>query len=340
MSCTVPQIDRLHRLRPYAHVAGAWREPMALACSGGGDSLALILMAARARRAGSVGPCLVVYVDHLTRPETHSEQRKVACWTRSIGLSFVAVKVEAEAQTVGGSPEASLRELRYAALARVVRTLGLAGVVTAHNADDQIETMLIRLMDGSGALGLLGMSQRTHLDTSEGTLQIFRPLLDASRDELREVCRTAGVTPIEDPTNNDLGFRRNAVRRRLVPILREIEPGFDRGLRRAIELAARDQDFVDQLARDAYPQTVRFDGREQVSVDRSALRRMHVALASRIMRRAILELLPDLGRDLSRDRVDALVKAAHGRSGATIELGTGLEARIGREWIEIARNER
>jgi tRNA(Ile)-lysidine synthase len=187
--------DALERLWPESGRLG-------LAVSGGPDSLALLLLA----HAVNPGRFAVATVDHGLRPAAADECLAVAriCVERVIPCEILTV------QTGGGNLQSAAREARYAALAAWAEREGLAAIVTAHHADDQAETLIMRLNRASGLSGLAGVRQRGVVPGSD--LPLLRPLLDWRRSELAGIVARAGVEPASDPSNHDERFDRVRVR--------------------------------------------------------------------------------------------------------------------------------
>jgi tRNA(Ile)-lysidine synthase len=188
------------------------RRGVALAVSGGSDSVALLHLFARWRdantRAGvATPPAVVVTVDHRLRREAAAEAEVVAALAHSHGLSH-AILVWS-----GDKPAADLqavaREARYRLIGDFARTHGLDTVVTAHTRDDQAETLLMRLSHGSGLAGLAAMRPQRALGDG---IVLLRPLLAVGRDVLRATLTTAGLSWSEDPSNADLRFARPRLR--------------------------------------------------------------------------------------------------------------------------------
>jgi tRNA(Ile)-lysidine synthase len=167
------------------------------AVSGGGDSLALLILAVAAGLRATA-----VHVDHGLRPGSAAEATVVKAAAAELGAAF-----EARTVTVPGGPnlEARARVARYGALPE--------GVLTGHTADDRAETMLVNLLRGAGLDGLAPM--RAHD-------RAVRPLLALRRRETRALCQATGFSAIEDPSNEDRRFTRNRVRHELLPLLAEI----------------------------------------------------------------------------------------------------------------------
>lgn len=182
---------------------------MGLAVSGGPDSLALLLLA----KAALPESVAVLSVDHGLRPEAESEVAFVHGVCATLGVPFASAKVRLAA----GNLQARAREARYQALAQWAEDRGLAAVATAHHADDQAETLLMRLARGSGLAGLAGVRAVTHLPGSaqDAPTPLIRPLLDFRKAELEAAVSAAGLTPVQDPSNRDPAFDRVRVREAL-----------------------------------------------------------------------------------------------------------------------------
>ncbi len=174
--------------------------PLGVAVSGGPDSLALLLLAAAAR------PGLVhaATVDHQLRPEARAEAENVraVCQVRSIPHDILPV-------TVAGSVQAGAREARYAALGAWCERSGIAWLATAHHADDQAETLLMRLARGAGIGGMAGVRRQRLVRPG---LQLIRPVLDWRKRELAAIALAAGIAPVCDPSNEDPAFDRTRAR--------------------------------------------------------------------------------------------------------------------------------
>lgn len=190
-----------------ADLARLWPEggPLGLAVSGGPDSLALLLLA----QAAIPGRFSVATVNHRLRPEAAAECAMVeaVCNARGIACESLAVDL------AGGNLQAAAREARYAALAGWARRDGLAAIATAHHADDQAETLLMRLNRASGLGGLAGVRARGLVPASG--LPLLRPLLGWRRSELAEIVAAAGLVPASDPSNADEAYDRVRIRQAL-----------------------------------------------------------------------------------------------------------------------------
>jgi tRNA(Ile)-lysidine synthase len=174
-----------------------------VAVSGGPDSLALLLLT-HAARPGRVAAATV---DHGLRAESADEAAMVATTCAVLGVPHATLKVE----VAEGNLQAEARAVRYKALAGWMEAEGLLVLLTAHHADDQAETLLLRLNRGSGVAGLAGVRARGQVPGTR--LPLLRPLLGWRRAELAEVVAAAGLQAVQDPSNTDDRFDRARIRK-------------------------------------------------------------------------------------------------------------------------------
>src|SRR5437588_4087405 len=220
-----------------------WRgvPAIVLAVSGGPDSLALMWLAARWRRALTRGPRLIaVTVDHGLRPEAAREARNVKRLARTLDLPHRTVRWTG-AKPKTGLPAAA-RAARYRLLAKAARASGATHVLTAHTRDDQAETLLMRMLRGSGIAGLAAMARQSE---REG-VWLARPLLDIPKSRLVATLNKAKIAFADDPTNRDTGYTRPRLRA-LMPALAE-EGGDARNLARLAGRLARANAALEVLA--------------------------------------------------------------------------------------------
>ena len=192
------------------------RGPWLLAFSGGPDSLALALAFA----AADVAELSLIHVDHGLDAGSGGRAARAVELARALGLPIEVVprRVEGERRR-GENLEAAARRVRYEALERARRRCGADRILTAHHRDDQIETVLLRILSGSGLFGLGGIRARS------GAL--WRPALGLGRAALAEIVTAAGLAANHDPSNLDLARARNRIRLELLPFLRRQEPGIE-----------------------------------------------------------------------------------------------------------------
>ena len=204
----VPDLALVDRFRADLDALSAPSERIGIAVSGGPDSLALLLLAAAAR------PGLVeaATVDHGLRAESRAEAEMVAGICSELGVPH-AILVAEWAETPSSAIQERAREARYRLLAAWLVERKLKALATAHHADDQAETILMRLNRGSGLRGLAGMRPKSVVPGSR--IPLLRPLLGWQRVELEQLCAAAGFEPAVDPSNSDQQFERVRVRKAL-----------------------------------------------------------------------------------------------------------------------------
>lgn len=282
------------------------------AVSGGADSMALLHMLL-ARLPGRV--CAAHFEHGLRGAASAADAAFVESWCRARGVPCLVERGDtpAYARSHGLGTEEAARELRYAFFERAADALSCAVIATAHNADDNAETLLFHLLRGSGNTGLRGIPRRRG--------RIIRPLLDTTRAEIDAYLRENGVEHVEDLTNADERYSRNRLRRRVLPELRALNPRASEAMGRAALLLERDGDCLDALARDFL--SAHFDGE---SLPLAPLRSLHPALASRALRL----LWPE---SLSYEQTEAVLRFAAGTEYGLLSLPGGtLRRERGRLW--------
>ncbi len=228
-------LDAVRRSSPGRGVASAWRaltggrerrdaeRRTLVACSGGVDSGALAI-ALRAGSGGRTPPLVLGHVVHdmRGRDEALGDRDAVAGLARRLGLGFV--EREVPVRDLGGNMEGQARRGRYAALAEMAVGAGCPFIATAHHADDQLETVLMRVIRGAGPRGLAGVMPVRRLETElDGVaLRVVRPMLSMTREDAVGICGDAGWAWREDASNRDVSMVRNAIRARVVPELKAL----------------------------------------------------------------------------------------------------------------------
>jgi len=206
-----------------------------VACSGGADSLALADAAIRVAGAAHV---VVLTVDHGLTPEAAAASVAVAAWARARGAGAVVRRVDVVRR---GSLEAAARAARYAALDALADELGLACVMLGHTARDQAETVVLRLLRGTGPAGLAAIAAQRG--------RFVRPLLALERDAIDAYVAARALPVWSDPMNDDRRYARVRVRHDILPALRRENPQLDAALVRLAASAAEWLEVIDGLAR-------------------------------------------------------------------------------------------
>ena len=244
-----------------AWAPAVWNDVTVLAAvSGGADSVALA-RALHQRRIRGEGRLILAHLNHRLRgAESDGDQAFVEDLGRELGLEVVVGARDGVGEKGRGGDESaaseeSLRELRYAFLAQSADKCGARYVATAHTRDDQVETVLLNVLRGTGLGGLAGMP-RTRPLTAAATL--MRPLLDVSRDEVLAYLDSLGQTFREDVTNRLTNYSRNRIRHELLPLLeREYNSNVRDALLRLSHLAGEADEEIDRSAAGLASQVIR-----------------------------------------------------------------------------------
>ena len=258
-------------LRRHAMLAGG--ETVLVAVSGGADSVALLAVLMRLAPAWRLA-LHVLHVDHGLRPDSARDAEHV----RAVG-GRLGVPVHVERVQVGpGSVEAAARAARYAALEAWADRVGAQRIAVGHTADDQAETVLMRVLGGAGVRGLAG------IPPVRG--RVIRPLLEIRRQAVREALVSEGLTWIEDPTNRDPKFLRNRIRHELLPLLADAyRPDIVPAL---ADVARRSRETIDAVDRAAAAELARLATVEPgaLTLSRTALAALPAPIAAEALRQA------------------------------------------------------
>lgn len=249
--------------------------PVVVACSGGADSLALASAAVfEGHKAGL--RVIGATVDHGLQEGSAEQAARTVEQLRSLGVDeTVGARVQVEGGGLG--PEAAARRARYAVLDQVAERFDAPVVLLGHTRDDQAETVLLGLTRGSGGRSIAGM--RRAFD------RYRRPLLDVSRDDTVTACQVEAIEYWSDPHNDDPGYTRVRVRRRVLPVLEEeLGPGVAETLARTADQLRADMELLDDLAQGAYDELRAPDGGLPVE----ELAALAVPLRTRVLRLAAL----------------------------------------------------
>ncbi len=276
--------------------------------SGGRDSVCALDLAVRARGAEAVS---ALHVNYGLREEADEDERHCARLCERLGVSL---EVERPRRPDGaGNLQAWARDQRYAAAARLAEPRD-ATIVTGHTADDQVETILYRLASSPSRRALLGMKPR------DGRLA--RPLLGTTREETTAYCEERGLAWRDDASNEGAGYRRNLLRRDVVPELEKIHPAAKQNVLRTAALLREEAELLDSLV-DAELGSPGPGSGQPATIALERFAALHPAL-----RRLVLQRLADdaAGRPVPGAARFADQVAALTRGGSTLDLGSGVRA--------------
>ena len=279
-----------------------------VALSGGPDSLALAAgLAFEAPRAGLLAGAVIV--DHGLQEGSEVVAENAAAQARELGLDPVIIRRVKVVPSAG--PEADARTARYEALDSVAKELGAVAILLGHTLDDQAETVLLGLTRGSGATSLAGMRDINGI--------YRRPLLGIRRAQTVAACEDQGLTPWNDPHNQDSSYTRVRIRHEVMPVLEnQLGPGVAEALARTAEQFKQDSAVLDALTSEIMPTVFtpllgETTQSVQATLDVTALTGLPLAILNRVIRRAALDVFGSSLSSVHTNAVARLITDWHGQ---------------------------
>jgi len=265
-------------------------ERVVVAVSGGADSMALLLVLWEIKRDLSLS-LVVAHLDHGLRPEAKEEKMFVRKAAADLGVPFVSRKVDVREWQKGQrlALQEAAREARYAFFLDAAREQKATKIALGHTADDQAESMVMRILRGSGTRGLSG------IPPIRGGMMI-RPLIESWRAEVESFLKDRRISFRSDPSNRSLHFLRSRIRHELLPILQQYNPRVRQTLVQMADLFRAEEGFWQKLVEEKFPAVARHHKRDSLALDIPALMEQPFPLRLRILRYAIEKLRGHLRR--------------------------------------------
>lgn len=290
--------------------------------SGGIDSISL-LYSLHYLKDGLNCNLIAAYANHGLRGEQSDREaefvREIA---EELKLPYVVEKIDVLRYMAekGLSRQVAARELRYAFFERAARQYSANKIALGHNADDQAETVLMRLLRGSGASGISGMR-------AVRNNRIIRPLIEISRDEIISFVRESGLRYVEDSSNLKTDYLRNKIRLKLIPLLkREYNPNIMAILRETAELVGDEDEFLEGYCSTTISGAGLLKKNGAVGIDALKLKNFHIAIQRRIIRIALRMIKGDLLKISAVHTADILKLINKGISGKVLYLPDRIQA--------------
>ncbi len=259
--------------------------------SGGADSLCLLDILYR-----SGYPLVAAHFDHHLRPTSKHDAEVVRSEANRRNLPFVLGSGEVAdwASEHKTSLEDAARSCRYQFLFQQARQLDAQAVVVGHTADDQVETILMHLIRGSGLTGLTGIDFRSLTHGWDARIPLVRPLLDTWREETVNYCQEQGLPYVTDETNSSPVFFRNRVRLKLIPILETYNPQVKSAIWRMSKALSGDKQLLNQVVQAAWQTALAGQGASYIRLDLGFMMAQSEAMQRALLRRAVQALRPSL----------------------------------------------
>ena len=296
-----------------------------VAVSGGADSLALADLLYRSQRRFKLKLCVAHFEHGLRGNESLADaefvknfasERELLCIVESGDVKSFAAEKKLSIETAA-------RELRYKFLEDVRQRLNFDAIALAHHADDQAETILMRILRGTGSVGLSAMQMKTD--------KLIRPLLNFKKSQLEGYCQNQNIQPQIDSTNFEADATRNKIRLNLLPILKEYNPSIVETLCRLGESAAIDTEFITSQAEKIFPSAVKND-----KLSQSVVKVQHIAI-QRVLIRMFVEKVVGSIKDFGFIHFESIRRVMINNLQG-VELPHKYRAELKQHWLKIIRN--
>ena len=279
------------------------------AVSGGADSMCLLHLAWSMAEAGGFQVAAAHYHHGMRGEAADADAAFVEAFCREREIPFVTERgdVYGQAERLGLGVEETGRRLRYEFLRRTAEELGCQRIATAHNADDNLETLLLHLVRGAGLHGLAGIPPRRG--------EIVRPLLTTSRADIEAYLEEHRLSHVEDCTNADESYARNRIRRQVVPVLRQLNPRLTESAAETMGYLRSDNDYLNAQAAAACAHARWAE--DDLVIEARYIAQLPAAIAPRAARR-MLEMMGDGNTDCSAAHLKAIVDLAAGEDPSAV----------------------
>ncbi len=292
-------------------------ESVLVGLSGGPDSVCLLSVLNKSKEALNL-TLHAVYVDHNLRPgETPAEIAfcREICDTMRVDFTVKSVDVKGHMKEHGMNKQEAARELRYQAFYETAEEIHAGKIALAHNADDQTETIFMRLVRGAGPSGLSG------IPVKRGT--IIRPLIETERREIEEFLKAENIFPVIDSSNMQTDYFRNRFRLMIMPELRKMNPHLVRSVNRTVSVLQEEERYLDIIVTKTLMKMISRKTARRIELFLTPMGAMDIVILRRVLRRAI-----DATEGLRRISFIHIEEIIHlireGRSGDRLYLPRGI----------------
>ncbi len=299
-------------------------ECLLLAVSGGADSTCLLHVMLSLKEELGI-KLHVAHLDHQLRgEESDADAAYVAGLAQSLDISCTVSKADVRGyqQKHRLSLEEAAREVRYDFLSETAAAVGADVIAIGHTLDDQVETIMLHIIRGSGIAGLVGLNAKSERLLNGYQLNIIRPLLEVSREETQQYCLEHNLMARVDSSNQSLSMLRNRIRLKLLPELKKYNPGFVESLLRNSAIAADEIAFLDSEAEKVWDSAVK-EQDDIIILDKERFGALPDALKRHLLRVAIKRLLGTL-KDIEERHIGEITGVLGKQAGKYINLPYGL----------------
>ena len=308
-----------------------------VAVSGGSDSVCLLHSLVQLKDDLSLD-ITAAHLDHMIRGRESADDARAVdelCKVLGVKCETEHIDVPAYKEEHGiSSTEDAARIVRYDFLKRVADRHA-AVVATGHNADDNVETVLMHIIRGCGPAGLTGLKPKSSVQTSTGPVIVVRPLLNVSKTEINAYCHEHGLPVRQDSTNDDVEYTRNRIRKELLPLLETYNPNIRESILRLSASVSEQQAYFDERSKKL--DLMLEDDGERIIIDRDRFTVLQDYEKKLLLIKAIDALLGH-HQDIEKKHLDDMVELEKGGSGRKIDLPNGLEWSIEYKTLSLSKH--
>lgn len=264
-------------------------DSIVIGVSGGPDSMTLLNVLINLKQKLEISKIVVATVNHMIREEAEEETKFVENFCESHGIEFYLKKVDVqeEAKSKKISTELAGRNARYDFFEEVLKKTGSNKIATAHNSNDNAETVLMNLLRGSGVSGLKGIEK-----IRDG--KFIRPIIECKRSEIEQYCLENKLNPRYDKTNNENTYTRNKIRNMLIPYIEEnFNPNIVDSLNRLSTIATKEDEYIHKIVENSFKNIVITAdmGKKKIILDLKKFNELDEVIKSRLILYTINEIL-------------------------------------------------
>ena len=264
-------------------------DSIVIGVSGGPDSMTLLNVLINLKQKLEISKIVVATVNHMIREEAEEETKFVENFCESHGIEFYLKKVDVqeEARSKKISTELAGRNARYDFFEEVLKKTGSNKIATAHNSNDNAETVLMNLLRGSGVSGLKGIEK-----IRDG--KFIRPIIECKRSEIEQYCVDNKLNPRYDKTNNENTYTRNKIRNMLIPYIEEnFNPNIVDSLNRLSTIATKEDEYIHKIVENSFKNImITADiSKKEIILDLKKFNELDEVIKSRLILYTISEIL-------------------------------------------------
>ena len=309
-------------------------DEVVIGVSGGPDSMTLLNILNNLKEKLNIN-LYVAHINHMIRKEADEETEYVKDFCAKINVEFFAkkIRVEEEAKKQKIGTEEAGRNIRYKFLEEVAKKVGANKIATAHNSNDNAETVLMNIIRGTSVSGLKGIDK-----VRDG--KFIRPIIECSRDEIEEYCKEQNLNPKYDKTNDENIYTRNKIRNMLIPFLKkEFNPNIVDGINRLSQIATEEEQFINKTVEKEYERLkIGADNREenQVILDLKEFNKLDYVIKAKLILYTISKVYGSTN-GIEKIHIDDIVKLCSNNIGNKyLTPKAGIKVYVGKGKIYIS----